>query len=903
MNKLLRPICYCVLLAGLLASRALGQDGNDLGGLPVARPFQAGVGFPAPGRVWIGGNAAHNGLGYRGSYFTGGFVADLGEDGLDGFWVLDSRAHISQQGNLMGNFGFVRGLKFEQLNADLRVGGFYDIDGDKADNFGHTFHQLGITGEFLNDFFELRANGYFPIATTDFQLATSGDCFIGNNLLVQNGVDSALTGFDLRAGFRPAWAQPWAGVIDVGGYYYRSDIVDPFGGFTGGFSVQPINGLTGIFQINHDEQFKTTGLLALQVHVGGSRGRGVSRVANEAEPVRRNEHIVRVHQDPIFASNPATGVLYNVIHVDNSAPDGGDGTVERPFNELVEAETASAPNDIIFVREGLTPGDLTGMDTGITLKDGQFFLGDGVQHLIPTIEVGLFELCNDIDGNRPTITNNVLFNPAVTLANDNVVAGFNIGNAANPATFGIQGTGTNNVFIRDNVISNSLVDGVRITGGTGVFNFSQNTIANSAADGIHIIDSEATVNISSSTFTANGVGGLAGVHIEKAAGAAQVVNITTSTFDGNGTGILSEVSGGVNVFLTTNIFDNLAINNSLANGIEVSSAGGADHTVLIDGNLAINGNGTAGAGGQGIVVRVLDGGADTSILRATITDNIFDSNVGAGATGGSDLLVAVTGNSRTPTILIDGNSFTGGAAANAASGLRFIYNVTTTNAPDSIITISNNTLANVTTEEGAQFDVSGATRLGVIVNANTVTGGGGAIDGFLLIGTDTSVSHFQFTQNVITGIGSDGIHASVAGGGPTMILEVVGNVLNNNGLNGVLLELGQILFVPVPNSDADMFTFLRNNTITPNAGADDVTGTIEATALITSELCLQMTNNNAANGILLTNNSVLATFNFENGGNNIPAVPATAGAGSVTNVAPGTCAAGAGPLAILPLLP
>src|SRR5687767_11643486 len=72
MNKLLCPIAFGILLAGLFARGAHGQE--DFGGVPVARPFQQGVGLPVPARVWIGGNAVDNGVGYQGSYFTGGML-------------------------------------------------------------------------------------------------------------------------------------------------------------------------------------------------------------------------------------------------------------------------------------------------------------------------------------------------------------------------------------------------------------------------------------------------------------------------------------------------------------------------------------------------------------------------------------------------------------------------------------------------------------------------------------------------------------------------------------------------------------------------------------------------------------------------------------------------------------
>ena len=60
----------------------------------------------------------------------------------------------------------------------------------------------------------------------------------------------------------------------------------------------------------------------------------------------------------------------------NTTGNGNDGDFANPFDTLVEAENASAIGHTIFVYYG--DGTDTGQNVGITLKDDQKFIGQGV---------------------------------------------------------------------------------------------------------------------------------------------------------------------------------------------------------------------------------------------------------------------------------------------------------------------------------------------------------------------------------------------------------------------------------------------------------------------------------------------------------------------------------------------
>ena len=116
----------------------------------------------------------------------------------------------------------------------------------------------------------------------------------------------------------------------------------------------------------------------------------------DLEPTMRNDHIVRVTNEAAFVINPVTGQPYNVLHVNNQGgvQGSGDGTFERPFLTLLEAENASGEGDAIFVDSG--DGTSRNYQNGIELKRNQLLLGDGGTYSVPNAQDGsLFEIAND----------------------------------------------------------------------------------------------------------------------------------------------------------------------------------------------------------------------------------------------------------------------------------------------------------------------------------------------------------------------------------------------------------------------------------------------------------------------------------------------------------------------------
>ncbi|MBL7194589.1 MAG: hypothetical protein ISS73_11605, partial [Pirellulales bacterium] len=316
-----------------------------------------------PGYLYYGINAADRGLGYNGSYMTLGGYIPYAEDDMGGFWSADLRGHLSVYGGFFSNVGLVR--KQMLGGTLLGVGVYWDYDGDLNQyptggamgtetfgQFGHAYHQVGVSGEWLTDWGNLRSNGYIPVGTTAYTVGAPGTVFGQNYLMCAYGLDAALGGADLEVGaYIPALSQ-WAGMISVGGYALGNAnnewqegsrmgeaIVPWFGGVYTRIDMTFIENWDFSLQYNNDSYFESTGFARLTYRMGGSRRRTVPDQLEQ--PMMRNEHMVRAHQTPDVAVNPVNGNPYNVIHVDNSSTVTGNGTAEAPFLTLAEADAAA----------------------------------------------------------------------------------------------------------------------------------------------------------------------------------------------------------------------------------------------------------------------------------------------------------------------------------------------------------------------------------------------------------------------------------------------------------------------------------------------------------------------------------------------------------------------------------
>jgi hypothetical protein len=414
----------------------------------------------APGYFYYGLNAADRGLGYQGSYMTlGGFIP-YGEDDLGGLWAADLRSHLSVNGGFFSNVGMVR--KQFLGGSLLGVGLYWDFDGDENQypifgnpgaafgQFGHSYNQVGVSGEWLTDFGNIRSNGYIPVGTTAYTLGAPDAPFTGNYLLCQYGLDAALAGTDLEVGAYIPGLSDWAGMVSVGGYAYGNarynwwdgpqtgrDVVPWFGGVYTRLDMTFLDNWDFSLQANNDSYFDWTGFARLTYRMGGSRRRNVPDQVEQ--PMMRNEHIVRAHETPLVALNPVTGTPWNVIHVDNTAAFGGNGTAGAPVQSLADAQARAVnPYDIVFVHAG-NSATAPYVANWQFQADNQILVGEGSTLQLATSSCGYRQFFTSGPSTLyPVLTSGAT---AITLRNGALVDHFQMRNAGGTTIqTGIAGT-------------------------------------------------------------------------------------------------------------------------------------------------------------------------------------------------------------------------------------------------------------------------------------------------------------------------------------------------------------------------------------------------------------------------------------------------------------------------------
>ena len=692
-RRRVREMTACMLLAATAGGQPLlchGQTGQ-MGMAPVGGVVnRAAAGFAnlnnsGPGWMYYGLNAADRGLGYQGSYMTLGGYIPYAEDDLGGFWSADLRGHLSVYGGFFSNVGVVRK---QFLGGTVGgIGVYWDFDGDQnqyANTFindrsgsylfpgGATYNQVGVSGEWLTDYGNLRSNGYIPVGST----ASTMGPYVGNSLLSVLGVNAALAGADLEVGAWVPGLTEWAGMISVGGYSFGNarynlpsgkDVVPYFGGVYTRLDMTFLNNWDLSLQANNDSYFDWTGFARLTYRMGGSRRR---TVADQIEqPMMRNEHIVRAHQQPQQALNPYTKAPWEVIHVDSATGSGaptalaslnaarmsasGVGSAENPLATLKQAElVATNPFDIILLHVGNSLNQPYA--GGFTFQaENQYLVGEGSGMYLPTANSGLVPVWGgDVRPTYPVIAGGT--GTGITLGNGSVVDHLQI-------------TGTR-IGISDAAITTPgsflIINDVQIVGSgpnqTGVeildphaasatMNFSNMYLQGLSADGFSIntgSGGDPNVNIDNSTFV-------------DTSGSAVVVQdlyndgrlrLTNSTIDGTSGAGVSIINA--QAYIGTTTFRNVGTVGVDATAGTAPGIAGTQATVQVFDstfvavpvgvraqatesgtmNVTINGNQIATTGGNGIIISVAD--APNAVVNANV--------VGNRATGASTVVSGTT---------------------------------------------------------------------------------------------------------------------------------------------------------------------------------------------------------------------------------------------------------------------
>ena len=838
---------FAWVLASALTTQSLFAQNAQNAGSPSAGGLvnQMGASLQrleqnGPGLFYYGVNGADRGLGYQGSYMTVGGFIPYAEDDMGGFWSADLRGHLSNYGGFFSNVGVVRQ---QFLGGALGTFGLYwDYDGDLnqyptsiagGNSFGHAYSQIGLSGALLTDFGNLRSNGYMPTGTTGFTQGSPGSPFYQNVIMAQYGLDAALTGVDLEVGAYIPGLADWAGMWSVGGYAFGNikdkysngtPVVPNFGGVYSRIDVTLANNWDFQIQANNDSFFDWTGYARLTYRVGGSRRRSVADQIEQ--PPQRNEHIVRAHNTPIVAINPATGTPWRVIHVNNTS--NSLGTAESPYPTLAQGNAAATnPWDIVFVDQG--DGTATGYNTAFSFQAAnQYLVGNGAAFYVPTANAGLINIATNLDGTKPLLTNpsgaSVIIGSAGAGA---VVSNFQI----TGSNIGIQGTGLlssgiartgpvpfadttgtsiiNNVFISGNSTTAPQAGVVLDSTTNGDITFFASSIAGMTKDAIRIEGGNANVNFQGSISNASptsyavNIANTTGGTVNLAVGGTPATSgVNNEIVDTGGLGIQIQTTGSAainigNASLTDNVNYSINVENDNSGSINFTDATINNNTALAAIRIVGPGsatvlsyNGTV-TNTNGFLLSVNDLGAGSNVLLTGGANPSFvDTGDGIQIVANSGALSvqnARIGSKQNGVLISNSNgshTFTNlnvTAAAGAGNAGVNIQNSNIVNFVNADITTSGvagllgNTVGSLTINGGSTVNTTGAAAI-------SLTGVGG---------TNTTLESIASTDSTTSGVLLDNVSGTFGTTG--------GITITNPGSDGFVMRNSPALIVTVPS--------------------------------------------------------------------------------------------------------
>jgi hypothetical protein len=604
----------------------------------------------APSSMYSSGAAYNPTLGahIRATYTTQSYGQEAGQlslgtmklfQGTDGMSFIDGQVTMNDESNVGYNLGI--GYRWMTLpifpfspDAQKIAGVSLWSDGlSKGD--GTFFPQIGGSLELLGEHLDLRANGYLPLGeetqTRDF-FQTGVLTYSGNNLATQlQGVaDTSLTVGEIELAGRIANYDAW---VFGGGYGFNGGEFDGGGGKVGlrGYATPD---LMVSVAIANDNEFDTNTLVNLTWFIGRTRAENCPRGELSdrfREPVIRNNYVA-LQQSTVFAAGgpllDQDGNPFSIVHVDNTAAPGGDGTFENPLNSLNTILANSQTGDIVLAHGGSV---FSGQSA--VLQNEQIFIGEGGNNPFTVTQFGgrMFTLPETapgaLAGPIPQINNPV--GAGVTLADNNTVRNLSFSGGTNAITS--SATGSNNMTLRDLTIANTTGNAI-------------NLVSVVAADTDDLDDDDDL------TETFNMLGNVA---------------INNVTFSGNGDHdifIDGDATGAdttrAEIITINNVKSTGATNESLAISNTTNVTGSSTIVTRYD----YNGGTTAGGGG----ILLTNTGSSTTITESDFTGGDgpaihADGTIGAVVFGSTNSISNITGDA----VVIEENTGT----VNVSSGI------------------------------------------------------------------------------------------------------------------------------------------------------------------------------------------------------------------------------------------
>ncbi|MFO0917538.1 MAG: inverse autotransporter beta domain-containing protein [Planctomycetaceae bacterium] len=468
----------------------------------------------------------------RGGYFTGPAVGR--EKGIapielmpymffdQGMILGDIRGFRADNGYWGSNLGLGYRHYVSPWDRIFGVNFFYDYDNTST----RIFRQICFGLETYGQWWDMRANAYFPVGTQQQLLQTdlvpNSLRFSGHQLLfnLQNTYGTALKGADAEVGIPLSIFGDVAQTHDMrvyaGGYHYESDASGGFNGWSGRLQGNLIPSLLLQLIVTNDSHFDTNVVFGATWSYGGFKQAPEERqnqFSRMTTPIWR-QYTISIDRTNVLlpdqvARNPNTGDAYFFDHVASSAS-GGNGTVENPWTTIAQANAdPNLPTNgdgIVFVHAGSVYSTAPG--NAISLISNIRYLGEGdnVTHNINILGLGNTPLPRaTTNAARPLFTN--ISGNGVNLVSNTEFSGFQLGDANTPGSgptgIGIFGTNVSNVVLNYNDVNYSGGDGMFFNNvGTGIVS-AHSAVFNPGGIGFHVDGGTPNIRFSGGSISGN----------------------------------------------------------------------------------------------------------------------------------------------------------------------------------------------------------------------------------------------------------------------------------------------------------------------------------------------------------------------------------------------------------------
>ena len=748
--------------------------------------------------------------------------------GEDRLLYGDVRLKADNRGNREGNIGVgVRALKDKGV-----AGGYVYLDRRRSGATEKLFTQTTLGAEWLAEDWEVRGNAYVPLSGKK-QMGTSGGEALSDPYLANSGiyvdvagqnavVEKPLWGADAEAGLKLPGKDFW---LHAGVFAFDASEAEGLAGGRLRATYKVTDNIALTAEGQYDNVRGRQGWLGVRYTIpfGGPKNKHTGlKTRMTADPVRDvdivtaavEQEVAPAHAAPV--ENTGTGTAQRVLHVDNSAGGGGDGTLENPFNTLAAAQAVLQDFDILYINRGT--GTTAGMNAGLTVaQDNVWVIGSGTDFVYDAgrfyapVEENLSGTVLVAGGAAPVITNAGVNGDGINVTGANTwVGGVTVNGAARHGIYALAAAGVNleNVTVQDVTVSNNGQYGIWFsTAGAGALigeaTIRDVTASNNGDRGAYVtaVTTSTIGTVIVDNLESHDSGGDHGMEISADGAGTSItdIQISDSEFYNNSTGTYIRLTNNA-LLDSLNLADVISRNNT-GRGILVHALSGSDiNTVEVDGltaqsNTVYGLEVSAQAAGSVIgstVVRnsSFTGNTNVGLYVNATTSSLINSvemeNITSSTNANVGVQINLASGADLNTLNVDGITANNNTTA---SGRGFYLDV---NGVGSTVTVAN--LNNITTasngSSGTFVTAASSGQIGTL-NATDISSNMDDSRGiYFLAQTDGDIGTIVadgMTATNIAGAAGRGMEVIASGAGSTINSATVENSTFNNNLNMGLL--------------------------------------------------------------------------------------------------------------------